>query len=104
MSKSNQGKSTRQVELRAAFLQLSRDLSTLRWSWKDYILIDDLAEISMLNPEARTQTVLVLAHGPLWRRRRLQVNFDSRASCLRWLLGLDALVMSSSLGVPRRLL
>ena len=68
---------SRQGELRAAFLQLSRDLSTLRWSWRDYILIDDLAEISILNPEARTHTVLVLAHGPLWRRRRLQVAFHA---------------------------
>ena len=74
---SKQGKPLRQGELRAAFFQLSRDLSTLRWSWRDYILIDDLAEISILNPEARTHTVLVLAHGPLWRRRRLQVAFHA---------------------------
>ena len=45
--------------------------------------------------------MLVLAHGPLWRRRRLQVDFHSRSAALRWLLGLDALVMSSSLGVSR---
>ena len=92
-----------QTSLRAAFLQLSVDLSTLRWSWKDHILVEDLAEISLTNPSApaHKQTSLILAHGPLWRRKRLEVQFGSRAACLRWLLGLDALVQSSSLGVSK---
>ena len=91
------------AERRAAFLQLSVDLSTLRWSWKDHILVEDLAEISLTDPSApaHKQTSLILAHGPLWRRKRLEVQFGSRAACLRWLLGLDALVQSSSLGVSK---
>ena len=71
------------AEMRTAFLQLSRDLSTLRWSWKDFLLVEDLAEIALTNPNAppHKQTSLILSHGPLWRRKRLEVNFGSRAAC-----------------------
>ena len=36
--------------LQSRFLQMSADLSTLRWSWKDYMLIDQILQIGECQP------------------------------------------------------
>ena len=35
---------------RRRFFQLSNDLTTLRWSWKEYLLLDEVVKATSLQP------------------------------------------------------
>ena len=90
------GASSPKLVSQQRFVQMSTDLSTLRWSWSDYIL---LHEIDRVEGNAQLLTLRV-HHGPVVNnsRKQLELGFDDEASYASWHTGLCALKAALSDG------
>eukprot|EP00965_Chrysotila_dentata_P075020 2478304-Pleurochrysis_carterae.AAC.1 len=89
---------------RKRFVQLSEDLSALRWSWRDRILIDELIDVVPV-PATGPPSQLGLFYGAFACPQLLVLSFgkDIRAA-EAWLRGVKWLHATVGLGIDRALL
>ncbi len=82
------------------FVQMSTDLTTLRWSWSDYILLHEIERIE----HERADLSMRVLHGPRDALKVLELHFDDEPTWQTWHEGLKALhaVLADS-GEPRKL-
>ena len=94
--RSGLGASTTKLVSQQRFVQMSTDLSTLRWSWSDYILLHEIDRVEG-NPQLLT---LRVHHGPVVNnsRKQLELGFDDEPSYSSWYTGLRALKAALSDG------
>ncbi len=64
------------------FFQLSNDLTTLRWSWREYLLLDEIVKVCP-GPEADT---VELHAGDIFQRRVLSLTLPTADEASCWLL------------------
>ena len=69
------------------FVQMSTDLTTLRWSWSDYILLHEIVAIEADEPEL----ALRVHHGPRDAIKVLELTFEEEATWSNWHEGMKAL-------------
>ena len=83
------------------FVQMSADLTTLRWSWSDYILLHEIVAIEADEPGL----ALRLHHGPRDALKVLELTFEERGTWATWHEGMKALhaVLLEGAGEPRKL-
>ena len=79
---------------RRRFFQLSNDLTTLRWSWKEYLLLDEIVKVCP-GPEP---TSVELHAGDIFQRRVLTLAFPTSDEASCWLLSMRALLRLTTLG------
>ena len=83
------------------FVQMSADLTTLRWSWSDYILLHEIVAIEADEPGL----ALRLHHGPRDALKVLELTFEEEGTWSTWHEGMKALhaVLLEGAGEPRKL-
>ena len=87
----------------ASFLQLSADLSVLRWSWNGYVLLYEVASLGVArHPDYRTPciTLHMLSHGDAAGRKPLDIVCLELNECRQWVVGLRALLRAHSALLP----
>ena len=76
------------------FFQLSNDLTTLRWSWREYLLLDEIVKVCP-GPEADT---VELHAGDIFQRRVLSLTLPTADEASCWLISMRALLRLTTLG------
>lgn len=90
----------RKTRTHYGFIQISRDLSTMRWSWSDYVMLDDVTKVEL---QLDKRWSMRITHGPPWRQRVLVLRFEAGGEAIRWTRGLRALGRELTLGIPNDL-
>ena len=83
---------------RQRFFQLSEDLSTLRWSWTDYMLVDEIIDVRY-SPQKPLYFTILYAHGGLHVQDLREASVSSWAEVEKLLLAGDE---RERIGVARR--
>ncbi len=79
---------------RRRFFQLSNDLTTLRWSWREYLLLDEVVRVR----EGPQPFLLELHAGTIFERRVLTLRCASAAQASLLIHSLRNLLRYTSLG------
>ena len=80
---------------RRRFFQLSNDLTTLRWSWREYLLLDEIVRVT---PNEDRDDTFELHAGTVFQRRVLKLRCASAAEADLLIRSFRSLLRLMSLG------
>ena len=80
---------------RRRFFQLSNDLTTLRWSWREYLLLDEVVRVT---PNDERDDTFELHAGSVFQRRVLKLRCGSAAEADLMIMSFRSLLRLTSLG------